>query len=501
MARQTGTADPIAGEYLMWQASGGRFQVQMHRDAIDGLARDVIERSAGLPVEVGGLLLGHATRGDRPVVWIERYQRIECEHRSGPYFILDRTEHAALERTATGLAGDLNVVGFYRSHLRPGFQLEAPDFELTDRYFRDPEDLFLLIRPLEKPDNPTDLLAQFFLHDRAGDAAEIRPADPPFPFRGRLVAMAPEDGEEGTRKTLAGLPLPEALTRAKPLRRLVPDFAPAGEPVRPAPEFFREDWSALPPAARATEDLPDGPGFLQRRWPSLAAVALVAGGITVFLQQNASRAPAAPAQVEGTSAARPLGLHVDPAGQYWRIAWNPSATALKGARSVQLFVNGGDDQNRIELTAKDLESGTYRYPAAGSDVASDVTFRLEVTDSDGHLSAESFRLVKTTEPAAPRPAVNPSVNQDAAKTATPVVLERVPPVVPVSLRPRIKGTVGVEVKVRVDEEGRVVSATPVGKPHSGVESFLTERAVEAARKWRYKRGAPGTEIIRFTFKK
>jgi len=420
------------------------------------------------------------------VVWIERYQRIECEHRSGPHFILDRAEHAALERTATELSGDLNVVGFYRSHLRPGFQLEAPDFELADLYFKDLEDLFLLIRPLEKPENPADLLAQFFLHERAG---EIRAADPPFPFRGRLVAMAPEDGEDGTRKTL----LEPAPLRVKPLRRLVPDFAPAGEPVRPALEFFKEDRPV-----QSTEDFDKGPGFLQKRWPAIAAVALVAGGITVFLQQNAShREPAAPAPLEETSAettaTRPLGLHVEPAGQYWRIAWNPSATALKNSRSVQLFVHGeGDDQNRIDLTPKDLESGTYRYPANGSDV----TFRLEVTDAGGHVSAESFRLMKVTEAAPP-----PAVNKEAAKPAGPVVLERVPPVVPVSIRPRIKGAIGVEVKVRVDEEGRVVSATPVGKAHSGVETFLTERAVEAAKQWRYKRGAPGTEIIRFTFKK
>src|SRR5271168_3491696 len=107
---QTGTADPIESEYFTWKASDHGiadrgFQVHMHVDAINGLARDVIERSEGLPVEVGGLLLGHAGRGDRPVVWIERYQRVECEHRSGPHFILDEDEHRSLEQLAVELSG------------------------------------------------------------------------------------------------------------------------------------------------------------------------------------------------------------------------------------------------------------------------------------------------------------------------------------------------------------------------------------------------------------
>lgn len=483
---QTGTADPITGEYFTWEAASGRFLVHMHRDAIDGLARDVIERSAGLPVEVGGLLLGRAGRGERPVVWIERYQRIESEHRFGPHFILDREEHAALERAAAELSRDLNIVGFYRSHLRPGFQLEASDFELTDRYFRDAEDLFLLIRPLEKPENPAELLAQFFLRERLGNGSpgDLRAADPPFPFRGRLVAITPAD------PPLPETPVPQ---KEKPLRRLVPDFDRAGEPARPAREFFLEERPARPFSSSATEDLGAEPGFLQNRWPLLAAVVLVSGGITVFMEQSARRATTAPVPAEQTTVVRPLGLHVDPSGKNWRISWNSSATALRNARSVQLFVLDGDDENRIDLTSKDLESGTYRYPANGTDV----TFRLEVTDSSGQVSAESFRLVKTAEEKPPAPAPAATV----AKPAVPVVLERVPPVVPVSIRPRIKGTIPVDVRVRIDEEGRVVSATPVTRAHSGLESFLTERAVAAAKQWRYKRGTPGTEIIHFTFKK
>ena len=63
---QAGTADSVDAEYFNWESGDRRFMVHMHLDAIDGLARDAIENSEGLPVEVGGILLGQVGRGDRP---------------------------------------------------------------------------------------------------------------------------------------------------------------------------------------------------------------------------------------------------------------------------------------------------------------------------------------------------------------------------------------------------------------------------------------------------
>jgi proteasome lid subunit RPN8/RPN11 len=481
---QTGTSDSITAEYLNWEAAGGRFVVHMHREAIDGLARDVIERSEGLPVEVGGLLLGHAGRGERPVVWIERYQRIDCEHRAGPHFILDEKDHRTLERAASERSGDLSVVGIYRSHIRPGFQLEPPDFELTDRYFKDPEDLFLLIGQKA----PGELLGQFFLHERVdGDSSgEVRAADPPFPFQGSVA----EDPAERTGRS--AVLAPETPVR----RRLVPDFAPA---MPPSPESLPEP-SRLSP----TEDLGHSESFLRRRGPVLAALLLVAACVAVFVQQASHHDSAAvtPASVPNTET-RPLGLYVDSAAETWRISWNPSATALQGERGVKLFVREGEDQQLIELTPKDLESGTYQYQAPKGQ---DVTFRLEVKNALGNISAESFRLLRVAEPksTAAGPAVSPAP-PPAAPPAQPVArrkaIHKVAPVVPAGIRPRIRRTIPVDVRVRIDAQGRVVSATPVTRAHSAIETLLTGRAVEAARQWRFEPAAAATEIIHFSFEK
>jgi len=478
---QTGTADPIAAEYFTWKSAAGPLRVLIHLDAIDGLARDVIERSQGLPVEVGGLLLGHANRGDKPSVWIERYQRIECEHRSGPHFVLTDDELAHLETRASELAasGDLDVVGFYRSHLRDGFGLDAPDRQLIARYFKDPEDLFLLIGPASGT-----LHAQFFLH---GSAGEILGAEPEFPFRGRAIAsLEPDDPRERT-----GRSSPVAAAAGERLGRLVPDFIPPAprSPLPPLPE--------LPPGP-PTEDLERRRGFLNRRWPLLAAFFLVAGGAVVFLQQAGHReAPSQTAPAAETTPAYPIGLYADPAGSDWRLSWNPAATAVQGARGAKLFVRDGDDQTPIDLSVKDLQKGSYQIQAKSNDV----TFRLEITDASGRVSAESFRLLKSE----PKTAETPLPSAPSA--TPPVATHKEAPIVPASIRPRIKGKIPVEVRVQIDAQGRVLSATPVTKAHSGLETFLAGRAVAAAEQWRFKparengKPVPGTQLIHFTFEK
>jgi hypothetical protein len=203
---------------------------------------------------------------------------------------------------------------------------------------------------------------------------------------------------------------------------------------------------------------------------------------------------------------RPLNLYVDPAGPNWRVSWNASATVVPGSR-VKLFVRDGN-LNQIDLQPGDVQSGTYLYTSKGRDVP---FFRLEVVDKNGHLAEASFRLVErapVAPAAAPTPTEKPPV---AAKTdnqfSAPKAIHRVPPVVPSSLRPRIHGSIPLDVRVKIDAHGRVTSAVPVSKPHSGVESFLAARAVYAAKQWRFEparedgKAVQGTEIIHFVFDK
>jgi hypothetical protein len=513
----TGTLDPVEVEYLNWEPEGSGISIHMHLGAVDGIARDVIERlgrQARPIVEVGGLLLGRLQPGDRAEVWIERYQRIPCAHTFGPKFVLDSDDMDGLEKAAAGIlaTGELSVVGFYRSHVRPGFQLEESDFELIRRYFSDPADLILLI----KAETPANISGEFYTWDAATGP---HPVGGELPFHGRVVTpdtlpdtTVTADDSEATglsRRPPAIAPVPREIPR-----RFVPDFTPPRS--EPAPSVYglmgnSEPWPGPPVPEETT-----GGG---KKWLPLFAALLLVGGIVWFMLQPGRRAISNPAPAQIAETGRPLGLYVDSTGVAWRVSWNTNATALHDARNVQLFVREGDDQTHVELSAKDLASGSYKYTPTGNDV----TFRLEVVDHSGQVSAESFRLLRQA-PAAAAKAAAPAVSTPPPPGSTdsrppavesnqqgrfipPKATYRAPPVVAAGIRPRIKSLIAIDVRVHIDARGRVTSATPLTKQHSGLEDYLASRAVQAARLWRFEPAhekgvaVPGTQTLHFVFDK
>jgi hypothetical protein len=550
--------DPAQHEYFDWDPSGSPFSVHMHIRAVNGIERDIIDGFGSLPrrtLEIGGLLLGRVESGDRAIVWVEQYQPIACNHRFGPQFVLDDEDAVALENAAAAIlqAGELAVVGLYRSHTRSGFQLEESDFDLIRRYFSDPSDLILLI----KPKSVRDLSGKFYAWDQGAGA---KPIGGEFPFRPRVITPEPAGK---TEEPAAEAPV---VPREPVVRRLVPDFMPSKvEKVEPAPSLYslgeyensasdllgsdrlgsdrlgpdrpgsdlsgfdlaalddsKTKHPSLDPAGPDRWRRPqepadeDGPRPFLKKWLPLAAALLLIGGIIWFFVQPGRTGLSTNATQMG-EASRPLGLYVEPAGQIWRVLWNSKATALRGARGVELFVREGDDQNRIDLSEHDLSSGSYEYRPAGNDV----TFRLEVIDRGGQVSSESFRLVRATNPV---PVASPGTSsppgaQPAASTPSPTppgtpetivqpkATYRAPPVVAAGIRPRIKGTIPIDVRVSIDTHGRVVSAAPVTKQHSGLEEYLATRAVQAARLWRFEpareNGKPvtGTQTLHFVFTK
>ena len=318
----TGTMDPVEIKYLEWDPEGTPVSIHMHPGVVDGIARDVIEGMetlSRLRLEVGGLLLGRVVAGPRPAVWIERYQRIPCEHRFGPQFILDSKEITGLEEAAAHIlsTGELAVVGLYRSNARPRFQLEESDFELIRRYFSDASDVILLI----KPTSANDISAQFHAWDPATGS---HPAGAEFPFRGREVRVdsvpetpEPKDESPGTRDPSNAVAVPPA-QREYP-RRLVPDFVPS--PVEPAPSLYGLSWNAEPDQhqSQSTEELPTQQRTRERlnKWLPLLAALLLVGGILWFLLQSGGHGPlnaSSSAPPTTTETARPIGLYVEPAG-------------------------------------------------------------------------------------------------------------------------------------------------------------------------------------------
>ena len=213
-------AGPNAAEYLEWGPAESPVVVRMHLDAVDGIARDVIEGVNASPrrdLEVGGLLVGRVTGSDQQAVWIERYQRISCDHSFGSHFILDATDTTSLEQAAAGIfaAREMAVVGLYRSHTRPGLQLEESDYDLIRSYFSDPSDLVLLVKPVQE----NILVAEFYRFDLADGGAQ--PVGERFPFCGNVVTPDTRLVTPDTERTFAEAgaaitPMAERLAPSEP---------------------------------------------------------------------------------------------------------------------------------------------------------------------------------------------------------------------------------------------------------------------------------------------
>ena len=481
----TGTLDPVEPLHLEWESEGSPVSIHMSSVVAEGISGDATE---GADAEAGGLLLGRVEPGVPPAVWIEQYQRITCSHTSGAEFVLDGPETAALEAAAGSIlsAGQYAVVGLYRSHTGAEFSLRDADFALIRRYFGDPSDLILLV----KGAGDGKVAGQFFVWDEHTGARA-------------------SGGEITLRQPGGVAPVAPAEPQAERPRRLVPDFVPT--PVQSSASVF---GLFAPPRERPMDSTTEqvNPGRLKKWLPLLAALGVV-GGVLWFFTQQAWHTPVNPSAPPTAEVTRPIGLYVDTqAGTTWRVSWNPNATALHNARNVRLFVRerseqssddlAAGDQNPVDLSARDLTAGSYQYRPLGNDV----TFRLEVSELSGRVSAESFRIVRP-QAAAPARAPKPEPAPDTARIVQPRATYKAPAVVAAGVRARIKGVVPIDVRVEIDIHGRVTSAAPVTKAHSGIDTYLVSRAVQAAKQWRFEparqsgRAVEGSQILHFVFEK
>jgi TonB family protein len=310
----------------------------------------------------------------------------------------------------------------------------------------------------------------------------------------------------GTAHEAAGPSFPFTTPHAKP-RRLVPDFEQAATPRK---EIL------LPPRPTSSVDTEPLPG--SRRgwlWPFIAALVLIGGAVWALPRFLSSDKPTGGV---ADSVRLPLGLSVDPSGPAWRISWNRDAAMLNGAQRVRLFIrdySGGGEQNGIDLTGPDLEGGMYAYTPAVRSGPVDVAFRMEAVTRDGTVSAETYRLMRTaasslaapssTAPGTAAPGTSGTTAEAQVPQVGPKVLRRVPPVIPASIRPRIRGKIPIDVKVEIDRRGAVTSAESITKTRSGVETLLARSAVRAAKQWRFEpakrdgKAVAGTQTVHFVF--
>jgi hypothetical protein len=350
------TPAQLAPGYYVWEMPGKPIAVHLHLNVVDRLLAEVMRGFGAVPkrgAEVGGVLIGCVEPGDPSIVRIDDYEVIKCDYKFGPSYLFE--DLAPFEGPCGRWAKDESrptyAVGYFRSHTRDGFSLAAEDITLLDRFFPEPWNIALLVRPYGSKVST----AGFFFREN-GEFQKSTPLE--FPFRLRELT----GGETPLRRSLN-----DRQPREREARQPTPVPLSEEEPAQGSAQAV--PWWPQP-------SLPD-PGMRSSRsrvrgwvWIPLSFIFLLLG-VLLGLQTALSTMSKAP-----KNAARDfsLGLSVARSGDNLSVRWDREAPAIRGAERGVLDIEDGGLTKSVELDPAHLESGSLIYRNSSSNVK----FRLVV---------------------------------------------------------------------------------------------------------------------------
>lgn len=387
----------ISRPALVWTAASGKFTIHLTAEVINRLgieARSAFNRVPRRGLEIGGILLGRTEiAGDLTTCWIEGFQAIESEHRSGPSYLLSEADVVHVEE-ALAKHHDA-MVGIYRTQTRSEeLQLEEPDLKLFEQCFAGKDAIFLLIKPV------SEVAAFFIPSDGTLKCAHE------FPFRPDQTAR-----REEPRTHISGSPH----AQARQLTQRTPAGAGGLAEFLERRSRFPRRWGG----DRSTEFPEEIELARSKHNPLLAAAivcALLALSLTAFWYFRRHE------KVPSAAAHEHLSLNVVWEGESLRLFWDRNSPALRGVTHAFLRVRDGNHEKSVELAKSELQTGSILYKPE----APDVTFRVEVYSADPS-AAESIRIISAnatqssaTAPSPPLdPAPQPTVRPQP-RPATPV---------------------------------------------------------------------------------
>ena len=190
--------DRVASEYYLWSPEGKPVSVHLSLEVVHALQPVLRSETVTRPLENGGLLFGRVRHvNDSYIVSVEAMEQVECGHVRGASWTLSGSEKHALERRIRRQTGSRTVVGWFRTHTRPGLYLDQHDFNLFNDYFAHPASVALLIRPQDRE------AAFYFWED-----GDIRRASPyqTFPFIPQALGTRRESEFASTDVELVAVP-------------------------------------------------------------------------------------------------------------------------------------------------------------------------------------------------------------------------------------------------------------------------------------------------------
>ena len=364
-------AAPAADSYTCWQHPFNSSQIRMHPVALRRLSDDALERvKAKAAAEIGGILWGRILGGS---VVIEDAQFISS---NGPLFNTTPLDARNLiEGIKCNRTDGLQLVGYFRSHIRDGLCLSAQDQAFINRYLHNPQHLFLLIRPFEM-----GICVGAFFFWRDGEL-QTDASDLEIPFLALEHQPVAQDEAIAThveepRFAAAQTALPDGVTpttHANPAAHLSPESRMPETLVQSARVSTKRSWFALIGIACIIGIIAAGLAAIYVAFPLLRERALE------------SVRPVATSPEIGLKVARAPDGQLD-------LTWNRTALERVHAERALLTITDGSISKQLAVDAAQLHSGMLTYFPSGSDVQ----FRLEITLNPGHSVAESVRVILPT---------------------------------------------------------------------------------------------------------
>jgi hypothetical protein len=447
---------PIGQLFCAWTQGSRKFAIYVHRDVLARLGMEVRVAFKRVPrrgLEVGGILVGRREcRDEITTFWIEGFEAIESEHRSGPSYILSELDFALLREALTrnGAAS----IGIYRSQTRSQqLTLQEPDIQLFGKCFDRGDGLFLIACPVAAR-------AAFFLRDE-GELKCVYEFGLGSPLASGVAAQTPEPSEPASAKpelaepgssepksvepessemdqlgeSLAEIPPPVEIQSPAEIQAAVLAVSRATQPAEkedPAsdavPILDRQPSRELaiqgsPWANRRGRAMDRrNAGSKRGRWlVALIFSALLGAGIGML--SHASR-PSVRPQVPPVE---DLHVTVEANGGLLRLHWDPRSFAARNPSRAVLHVQDGDYQMVKNISPSELSAGSVAYEPR----THDVSFRVEVSSATGSASG-AVQVVNFPEPPVvtpsprPEPSAQPAVTPSRPPEPLPKPLARYP---------------------------------------------------------------------------
>ncbi len=326
------------------------------------------------------------------------------------------------------------------------------------------------------------------------------------------------------------------------------EFERPASPPQFVPQPVTESEAQGPPVPERRHAISTPPWL----WYPLFTILMIALGAVGYqaLLKWAGRASVETPVATVASDTPALALRVERKDNDLRVSWNRKATAVVQAKEAALSIRDGDaQQQELRLTLEQLRYGSVLYTPANSSVQ----FRLEVMAPDNSKTSESVLALTAPKPPAaatkrtavarpPTRANQPAGNsaqdrrggtqpsserdfgepvrvvtvdppsqapgaseQSQAASSDPLLsgapryvparpVRQTQPVLPAAVRNLIAALVEVDVKVRIDDTGRVVKAEPLPN-RAPVSSSLVAAARNAAMLWRFEPARRGSQPV------